>query len=236
MRKLFAIGIILVALFSLACVQGTPEVAIINWRLDMVYPGYDEYLDILILISEEEKSQNVAEIQLQYEDNPSIWHVFPENWSVYNDPDSHGAWISFTIAKPDRGPFQAGLWSLTLKDITAKETKESLYIQRPPQFDPLADREDRDEYFPKMIAGSNGVTISASGPVIIRASVLGSDKLIVQEIDPGYYPWEVLEASRYMERDVLKHINISYNNIELGVTFTSQYDSQLQLVEDPTLQ
>ncbi len=73
--------------------------------------------------------------------------------------------------------------------------------------------------------------VQADGRIVIRARILDNPKPVIQEFDPGYYSWSIVEFSRYKDRDILEEVSVSYNNDELGVTFTSRYDKDLNPLE-----
>lgn len=227
MRRYLAILALIFCL--LACNEGSPEVALTEWRVDIVAPEYDEYLEVLILLTSEAESNYLSEITLQYVGDSKIWYFYPEQWTVIPDTDSDGAWVSLILAKPNREPFEQGLWKLAIQDKGAQIIEEHIYIQRSDSYVV----EEREQYMPSLVVEDQGVRFQANGTLSLRYTLQGSEQILLEELQPGYYLWEDLDMYRYMQEGVLQQVLLSHNNETLGLTFTRRYDNTLQPIELP---
>ncbi len=222
----------LVLLFAFSsCTQGAPEVSFVDWRIDIVAPEYEEFLEILILVQDNEKGNGISEIVLQRQGDTTSWHFLPTQFNLFEDPDSEGVWVSLIATNPQRDPIDEGVWTVTVVDRAARKISKNIIVQRPVAFrDPYV-IEKPLQYFPRITPFEKGVRISGPGTVVLRGTNRVTGETLIQVFEPGVYLYESIDFYSMIETGFIQDIAISFNDPQLGLTFTRRYDSLFNPVE-----
>ncbi len=229
LRYLAGLSIFLITFFS--CTQGAPEVSFVDWRIDIVAPLYEEYLEILILVNDNEKGDGVSEVVLQRQGDTYGWYFLPNQFDVFEDPNSDGVWISLIATNPKREPIDEGVWTVTVIDRAAREINKTIVIQRPPAFKNPYVVEKPHQYFPRLTPLDKGFRISSSGTSVLRGTNRITGEVLMQVFEPGVYLYESINFYPMIETGFIQDLALSYNDQVQGLTFTRRYNGLFQPVE-----
>jgi len=178
---------LLVASVLLSCSGSAPEILFPDTRLSLVLDpasgSVAEVLRLFVAVRDSDGTGDPARIFVINDESGLYWEIDSETWVAlqYGGDDWYGV---PDLRLPDGGYLPRGRYRLIVEDQSLSRDEAEFFI--------TAEREARDEPFPRLALDESPPRVVFSAPVVVRAYARDGQLIVERVVAPGALPQDFL--------------------------------------------